>query len=91
MSFKRYGVIYKSKHGREYLVTTNHLNEAWASSNLEDTDVLAFHSEEAIAKFMKRSSWTVYPDHSRHKDGDYRVIELEPIYALVRWQVKGDN
>lgn len=86
MSIRRYGVIYKSKGGQELVVATDRYNEAIPDLYSTDSAVLAFYSEDKAQKFM--SHWTAqgYMAAERELDGEYKVIELEPVYSIVSWR-----
>lgn len=86
MSTRRYGVIYKSKGGQDLIVATDHYNEAIPDVYNKDYLVLDFYSEEKAHKFM--SHWTAqgYMAAERELDGEYKVIELEPVYVIASWR-----
>lgn len=88
---KRYGCIYKSEQGVECLVVEHWKTQhATYSFDLTDPNVLAFHSPQKIDKFMSHFYGGEYLSR-RKLDGEYRVIELEPIYILAGWHVKGEE
>lgn len=87
---KRYGCIYKSEQDVECLVIHDWRGKATYSFDLKDKDVLAFHSPQKIAKFMTHFYGGEYLSR-RKLDGEYRLIELEPIYILADWRVKGEE
>jgi len=86
MSTRRFGVIYKSKGGQELVVATDRYNEAIPDLYSSDSSVLAFYSKDKAHKFM--SHWTAqgYMAAERELDGEYKVIELEPVYSIVNWR-----
>lgn len=86
MSTKRYGVIYKSKEGKDVVVSVDDFNQAFPNVYNKDYLVLGFYSEDKAHKFM--SHWTAqgYMAAERELDGEYKVIELEPFYSITRWE-----
>ena len=86
MSTKRYGVIYKSKDGKDVVVAVDHFDKAFPDVYNKGYLVLDFYSEDKAHKFM--SHWTAqgYMAAERELDGEYKVIELEPVYSIVNWR-----
>lgn len=88
----KYGCIYKTKKGTERIVITGYHNEALTSSVLNDSRVLAFDGRKQIAKFMEKFRGAdAGSESSRHIDGNYKVIKLEPFYVLAGFRVREED
>ena len=86
MSTRRFGVIYKSKGGQDLVVATDRYNEAIPDLYSADSSVLAFYSKDKAHKFMRKWTAQGYMAAERELDGEYKVIELEPVYSIVNWR-----
>lgn len=85
----KFGCIYKTKKGKERLIIKGCESQALTTSILNDSRVLVFQSRGRIAEFMSKFRGAAGgSESSRHIDGAYKVIKLEPIFVIAGYRVK---
>lgn len=88
----KFGCIYKTNKGKDRLIIKGYESQALTTSILNDSRVLVFESRGRIAEFMSKfRAADGGSESSRHIDGNYKVIKLEPIFVIAGYRVKEEN